>query len=178
VSIETTLTCAITGSFLNIQEKFAKKAFKLNLAQIKKLCDFFHVDRSGEDGKSLNKEETIDRLLDFLGEPNDSMVKAEITSDTKGKPASKKKTPKKKTSAKRKSVAKRVSEDPFSLIKAHTKGKKPNDDTLRQWVRAYVVCFDMDSATTKHAIKTASDKFGVDLAERKTRIKELLADEM
>eukprot|EP00568_Trieres_chinensis_P005106 CAMPEP_0183298668 /NCGR_PEP_ID=MMETSP0160_2-20130417/5629_1 /TAXON_ID=2839 ORGANISM="Odontella Sinensis, Strain Grunow 1884" /NCGR_SAMPLE_ID=MMETSP0160_2 /ASSEMBLY_ACC=CAM_ASM_000250 /LENGTH=56 /DNA_ID=CAMNT_0025460765 /DNA_START=32 /DNA_END=202 /DNA_ORIENTATION=- len=54
----------------------------------------------------------------------------------------------------------------------------PSDKALRKWVRAYVRCFNLDKATTKHAIETASDKFGVDLTEKKTRIKELLTEEM
>jgi hypothetical protein len=61
--------------------------------------------------------------------------------------------------------------EPFPLVRNHKKGKKPNDIALRQWVKAYVVCFDMDSATTKHAIKTASDRFGFDLAKRKNKRK-------
>mmetsp|Transcript_21559 Transcript_21559/g.40258 ORF Transcript_21559/g.40258 Transcript_21559/m.40258 type:complete len:317 (-) Transcript_21559:199-1149(-) len=161
------------------ETKYATKAFKLNLAQVRRLCDFFHVDRETEDGKALNKEQTIDRLLDFLGDPNDSYIKTDDPAEIK--PASKKKkAPKTKTkaAAKRKSVSKKVVEDPFSVIKAHSKGSTPTDAALRQWVKAYVVCFDMDSATTKHAIKTASDKFGVDLADRKATIKEFLAEEM
>jgi hypothetical protein len=166
--------------------KYATKAYKLNLAQLRRLCDFFQVDQSSEDDgkKSLTKDETVDRLLDFLGEPDESWVKAAETADD-GKKKKKTnrsnagtKTKKAATAAKRKSVSKKVQEDPFSLLKAHVKGDKPSDAALRQWVQAYVVCFDMDLATTKHAVQTASDKFGVDMAGRKKRIKEFLADEM
>ena len=68
--------------------------------------------------------------------------------------------------------------DPFSLIKKHTSGTEPSDGALRQWVKAYIVCFDMNRATTKHAIQTASEKFGIDLSGKKNTIKEMLADEM
>ena len=68
--------------------------------------------------------------------------------------------------------------DPFSLIKKHTSGTEPTDGALRQWVKAYIVCFDMNRATTKHAIQTASEKFGIDLSGKKNTIKEMLADEM
>jgi hypothetical protein len=179
------------------QTKYATKAYKLNLAQLRRLCDFFHIDQShdstDEDGesskKAMTKDETVDRLLDFLGEPSESWVKAD-TDD--GKKKKKSTTPKKKESTskktkkatsaaaskKRNSVSKKVTEDPFALIKAHVRGDKPTDATLRQFVKAYVVCFDMDKATTKHAIQTASDKFGVDMIGRKKRIKEMLTEEL
>ena len=133
----------------------------------------------------MTKDELADRLLDFLGEPNESWVKVDADESKKKKkskkePASKK--TKKATSAaaskKRKSVSKKVTEDPFALMKAHVRGDKPSDKTLRQWVKAYVVCFDMDKATTKHAVQTASDKFGVDMTSKKNRIKEILTEEL
>lgn len=131
------------------------------------------------------KEELVDRVCDFLGNPSDLLAKhpevAESSSNGKKKAPPKKKTAKGtkgKTSGGTKKVPEAVPKDPFALVKDHTKGEKPTDDAMRQWVRAYVVCFDMDSATTKHAIMTASTKFGVDLAPSKGRIKELLAEEM
>jgi hypothetical protein len=165
------------------QTIYSKRAFKLNVAQIKTLCDFFNVDRSPDTGKSLDKETLIDRLLDFLGEPDPKMLNEE---KKKKKSTPKKKAPKKKPSSKTKKQEKKKvvedeeedEEDAFDLVREHKKGDKPSDDAIRQWVRAYVVCFDMDSATTKHALKTASDKFGLDLAKEKDRIKELLAEEM
>ena len=116
----------------------------------------------------------IDRLLDFLGEPDDSMImKKKDKADTKKKADVK---PKKKTQSKP-AVAK-VVEDPFSLIKDYKKGKAPNDKALRQWVKAYIVCVDMETATTKDAVLTASAKFGVDMATQKARIKQILAEEI
>jgi hypothetical protein len=151
------------------------------LNQIKSLFNIFSIDRNDDDEKPLKtKEELVDRLCDFLGNPSELLSKPAVGGIKKGK---KKSSPKKKTtSSKRKKAEKTIvveePKDPFALVKDHTKGEKPSDDALRQWVKAYVVCFDMDSATTKHAIKTASDKFGVELAQNKGRIKELLAEEM
>lgn len=164
------------------ETKYSTKAFKLNIPDIKVLCDFFSVDRSAEDGKALSKEDLIDRLLDFLGGPDETL--------TTLKPAASKGASKKKAGAKKggkKSKAKSESEDEeevkeppkdFSKIKELKKGDKPDEEVLRQWVRAYVACFDMDSATTKHALKTASEKFGCDMSKEKSKIKELLAEEM
>jgi hypothetical protein len=124
--------------------------------------------------------------LDFLGGPDETL--------TTLKPAAvgSKSAPKKKAGAKKgakKSKAKSETDDEseeevkeppkdFSKIKVLKKGDKPDEEALRQWVRAYVACFDMDSATTKHAIKTASEKFGCDLSKEKSKIKELLGEEM
>jgi hypothetical protein len=167
------------------QAKFATRAYKLNIAQLRKLCNFFHIDYKSEDGKKpLNKDDTIDKLLDFLGEPDMGLTvdesSKEIKSVAKKKDAKKKKVvhePAKKAAAP-KATKRKLAEDPFDVIKNHTKGEKPSDKALRQWAKAYVVCFDMDQATTKHAILTASDKFGVNLAPRKAKIKDMLADEM
>lgn len=144
------------------------------------LCNFFDVEDKDENSKPLNKEDMIENLLDFLTQPNADFLKAKTGEAPK--PKKKKATPKKKTASKAKSgttpAKAKPAKEPFHLVRSHKKGKNPSDDALRQWVRAYVVCFDMDTATTKHAIKTASDKFGVDLTGTKDRIKELLAEEM
>lgn len=146
----------------------------MTVDQIKALCIFFCVNHYGEDGKPLIKEDMIDRLLDFLGEPDDSMImKKKDKADTKKKADVK---PKKKTQSK--PVVAKVVEDPFSLIKDYKKGKAPNDKALRQWVKAYIVCVDMETATTKDAVLTASAKFGVDMATQKARIKQILAEEI
>jgi hypothetical protein len=54
----------------------------------------------------------------------------------------------------------------------------PTEEVLRAWVRAYVACFNLDKATTKHAIITCSEKFGVDMSKKKQHIKQLLAEEL
>jgi hypothetical protein len=66
----------------------------------------------------------------------------------------------------------------FAALKNYKKGEQPSDDVLREWVRAYIACFNMETSTAKHAIKTASEKFGLDLTEQKEKIKEMLTDEM
>ena len=146
----------------------------MNVSQIKNLCEFFAVDLRGEDGKTLNKEKMIDRLLDFLSSPEESMVKEKVSSCTKKKAATAPATKSKKKSPikKRKSVTKNV--DPFSLLKDHKKGEDPSDAAIRQWVKAYIVCVDLDTATTKDAIAIASAKFGVEMKDKKARIKQLL----
>lgn len=159
-----------------IETKFAIKAFKMNLSQIKMLCDYFNVDNQEENGKFCNKEDMIDRLLDFLGAPDESLIRGKETK----KPEAKKKTPTKAKTPepKRKTIVKTVLVDPFDVIKDYVKGVPPSDDALRQWVKAYIVCVDMETATTKDAVRTASAKFGVDMTEKKARIKQLLAEEL
>eukprot|EP00980_Cylindrotheca_fusiformis_P028769 scaffold22642_cov134-Cylindrotheca_fusiformis.AAC.24 len=66
----------------------------------------------------------------------------------------------------------------FFMVREHTKGAHPSDATLRQWVQAYVACFDLDTASMKHVIQTASAKFGVDMRERINLIREYLASEI
>lgn len=155
------------------ETKYATKAFKMNVSQIKMLCTFFSVGYSDGDGKSLKKDDMIDRLLDFLGEPDESLVERKVSSDSKKKADTK---PKAKAKAKR--VVKSPNEDPFSLIRDHKKGKNPSDKAMRQWVKAFIACVDMETATTKDAVQTASAKFGVDMTAQKARIKELLAEEI
>jgi len=161
-----------------IETKYAIKAFKMNVNQIKALCNFFGVDDSGADGKALNKDDTIDRLLDFLGAPDETMIREKESPDTKKKVAAKSKKTKRKTKPNRQSVARKVTEDPFSLIKDYKKGKMPSDGAMRQWVKSYIVCVDMETATTKDAVLTATAKFGVDMTSKKARIKQLLAEEI
>ncbi len=125
-----------------------------------------------EEGKPLNKDDMIENLLDFLSQPHPDFLNAENPNLSK-----KKATPKKKTTATTTTPAMTM-KDPFDLVRKHKRGKMPSDEAMRQWVKAYIVSFDMDSATTKHAIRTASDKFGVDMVQKKDTIKMMLAEEM
>jgi hypothetical protein len=126
----------------------------------------------------------IENLLDFLSQPHKDFLNVEYLDLVVSKKAVV--APKKKKASPKKVVVKKVSapakpqppKDPFSLVRKHKSGAEPSDEALRQWVKAYIVCFDMNSATTKHAIQTASGKFGVDLSGKKNTIKEMLADEM
>lgn len=70
------------------------------------------------------------------------------------------------------------SEDDFEEDDEDVPLKMPTKKELRKWVQAYVACFNLDKATTNHAMKTAGDKFGIDLSSKKTLIKQLLAEEM
>ena len=69
-------------------------------------------------------------------------------------------------------------EGAFYLVKEHKKGEQPSDAALRQWVQSYVACFDMSTVTAKHAIETASEKFGVNLHDRRDLIREFLVAEI
>ncbi|KAL3929332.1 MAG: hypothetical protein SGBAC_012257 [Bacillariaceae sp.] len=69
-------------------------------------------------------------------------------------------------------------EGAFYLVREHDKGDEPSDAAIRQWVQAYVTCFDMSAATAKHAMETASAKFGVNLTDRKDLIREFIVSEI
>lgn len=166
------------------------KAHKLKVAQIKELCDFFAVDRSGRH----DKDSLVDCLLDFLGEPTLERVKSggkSIAKKAKEAPTKKKKketTPKKKKVAKtgdesdetesEDETADEVKESPTKALMSPKKGITPTDALLRRWVHAFVQCYDMEKATVKVALKIAGEKFGVDLSDQKTRMKELLTEEL
>lgn len=145
------------------EKKMSIKAYKLNVADLKILCDLFDVDR----GFTKGKDDLIDRLLDFLGAPAVKLTKK--GSQQSKKRASKKKEPKQKEESEEEE---KDEEEPMG------EDGMPTDKTLRKWVRAYIGCFNLDKATTKHALETASDKFGVDLSSKKARLKELLTEEM
>lgn len=52
------------------------KAMKLSKPQLVDLCNFFDVDRTVDKGEpSLDKEGVINRLLDFLGEPDEGLTR-------------------------------------------------------------------------------------------------------
>eukprot|EP00542_Grammatophora_oceanica_P021267 CAMPEP_0194037560 /NCGR_PEP_ID=MMETSP0009_2-20130614/9898_1 /TAXON_ID=210454 /ORGANISM="Grammatophora oceanica, Strain CCMP 410" /LENGTH=377 /DNA_ID=CAMNT_0038679771 /DNA_START=59 /DNA_END=1192 /DNA_ORIENTATION=+ len=184
------------------EAKMSKKAYKMKIAELKKLCDFFQVDRSAKDGESVTKDVLVDRLLDFLGEPDEShCIKPKgSSSKTSSKKAaaskkSKAKSKKSSSSGKGKKNSKKEEEEEEDEEEEEEEavaasgdeeddgddndGKKlPSDKALRKWVKAYVACFNLDKATTKHAMETASDKFGVNLSEKKRVIKKMLTEEM
>uniref|UniRef100_A0A7S2XRT6 DEK-C domain-containing protein n=1 Tax=Attheya septentrionalis TaxID=420275 RepID=A0A7S2XRT6_9STRA len=171
------------------ETKMATKAFKMTIPELKIVCDFFDVDRSATtETPTVGKDELVDRLLDFLGAPDPKMTKT-YNKKNKAVAVEKKKrvmkdakpSPKKKKA--KKSVPKKVekkedSSDSEKSTPKIYKGTMPDDKALREWVKAYVACFNLDKATTKHAMETASDKFDVDLTEKKAQIKEFLTDEM
>jgi len=178
------------------------KAYKLAIPQIKAILDLLKVDRT----KKVSKDDLVDLLLDFLGEPKKKFVKGGGTKSKKPASAAKKSGKKKtKKAAKKESgdgeeeedeeeeeeeeeeaaddadeeekPAAAVPNDDYSDIgdeKIEDEGGVPSDDVLRRWVRAYVRCHNMKKSTIKTALDLASDKFGVDLTEKKQRLKELL----
>lgn len=158
------------------------------------------------------KEDLIDVLLDFLGDPDVSLLKQSNTPNKKKKVKTNKK---KSTSSQEKEVDKEDEEDEVhsdvddmddddgendddydgmtrtttatatagnTNVLLAVEGKKDEHNVsvaaLRRWVKAYVACFNMDKATVKHAIETASDKFGVNLASKKDILKLLLTEEL
>mmetsp|Transcript_61246 Transcript_61246/g.149928 ORF Transcript_61246/g.149928 Transcript_61246/m.149928 type:complete len:370 (+) Transcript_61246:126-1235(+) len=227
------------------EKRYNRKAGDLHYNEVRMLCDTFGVNRTNEDpGRNVTKDTLIDRLLDFLSCPHESMVKKTTTkfptttttttatstsskssgstnkskttvvekkvsasrsSNKKAKVAKASKTVKKKgnkntttTTTKSKQQKKEKKQktesdddddkdkdkddadaDPFHLIRNHTKGVVPSDDALRQWVSAYVVCFDLITTSTRDALDAAAEKFGVDLTPTKKKfIKKLIADEL
>lgn len=152
------------------------------------------------------KDELVDALLDFLGEPSKERLKGVKAK----KSVSKKKTKPKKSKASldenEVDNENEDNEDEYDDVgddkveeeeeeegddnvdgEEEQKGEKakkkkvkkmPSDESLRKWVRAYVRCHNMKNSTIKNALEIAGDKFGVDLTEQKARLKELLTEEI
>lgn len=175
------------------ETKMSVKAFKLTVNQLKELSTLFNIHTDATDKESL-----VDGLLDFLGAPDPSLTKGVKKKGIKDEPPSNnasagrkrkkpngksKNTPRKRTTPKKEETNESSNSDEGDEMetdepKTKAGTKMPTDSQLRKWVKAYVGCFNLDKATTKHAIETASDKFGVDLNTKKTKIKMLLADEL
>lgn len=171
---------------IRVQTKMSTKAYKMTIPLIKKLCDLFHVDRF----KLESKDDLIDALLDFLGAPSEDQLKGgkkskkvAAAATASAKSGGSKKSKKAAASTERDDVVEEEEEDndddedddDDAPLK---KGELPSDEALRKWVRAYVRCFNLKKATIKHAVATASDKFGVDVSKKKSLLKELLTNEM
>lgn len=159
------------------------KTYKMTVPLLKKICDFFAVDRASCNGKDA----LVDVLLDFLGEPSEDKLKGSsaAAAKPKGGGASKKKGKSKKAEEEQDDDDDDYSDVGDEKVEAAAEGGDednsavmPSDDKLRKWVRAYVRCHNMKKSTIKHALEIAGDKFGVDLSEKKARLKELLTEEM
>lgn len=156
-----------------------QRAYKLKVSDIKKICDFLGIDRSGV----KDKDTFVDILLDFLGEPGDKLLKFKEESrknkrksqaveddddsddeteseDSEVRPKKGKPSPKKSKSSK----------------KSKSKTRMPTDGELRRWVNAYILCHNMEKSTLKHALEIAGEKFGVNLTSEKAKLKQFLAD--
>lgn len=147
------------------------RAFKLTLPDIKFLIEFFRIDKKGAN----DKDKLVERLLSFLGAPDATMTLTDAPV-TKKKPGRKKAKKEEDDEDDKSDLEDEVEEE--EEADGEKKKEPPSDEKLRKWVRAYVRCFNLKKATTKHAVETASDKFGMDLVEKKDRIKELIAEEM
>lgn len=181
-------------------DKMMEKAKKLHIPMLKLLCDLFDIERVSVNGKAPDKDRLMDILVTFLGAPTERDTKAAKKLKLKkrsrqsksptptGRPTdSKSKSPQPRKRARiSKKQEVQESEEEMSFVEEedeteefNSMGEKlPTDKSLRNWVMSYVKCFNLDKVTTKHAIETASDKFGVNLIEKKARIKELLSEEI
>jgi hypothetical protein len=155
----------------------------MTVPQVKKMCDFFAVDRTHQ----TSKEALIERLMDFLGKPDESYTKA----------GNKPEADKKKKKSSKKEVSEEEEEDDdeeahddhdeedakdASPVKEKKSSKKkehkgPSDAQLRQWVKAYTHVFVTDKQDIKHAMDLAHEKFGSDMTDHKARIKEFMESE-
>lgn len=163
------------------EAKMGQRAYKLKVSDIKRLCDFFAIDRSG----AKDKDTLVDALLDFLGEPGENLLKHK--GGLKGS-AQKKRKSRKDDDEDQESDDETESEDyerkpkkikpsPKSKTsKAKGRARMPSDGELRRWVNAYIMCHNMEKSTLKHAMEIAGEKFGVDLSSQKAKLKQFLAE--
>merc|ERR1712194_22117 len=166
----------------DVETKYSKKAYKLTVPQLKSLCDMFDVDRTpGPEGEKVDKDVLIDRLLDFLGAPHEEytngFAKKEEKKSTDGGKKKKATKPKATKDDDEEMEDADDDDDDDGDDEEHGDGKLPSDKQLRKWVKAYVACHNMNTATTKHALEVASSKFGVDMKPKKKTIKMFLTEE-
>ena len=147
------------------------RAYKLPVPLIKSILDFLKVDRKGV----TTKDDLVDLLLDFLGEPDEEFIVG-FKKSTEKKKRKKERTKDEKEDEK---GGEEQSGDDYSDIgDERVEEGEPSDEMLRRWVRAYVRCHNMKNATVTSALELATEKFGVDLSSKKQRFKELLTEEM
>ena len=175
------------------------RAYKMTIQGLKRLCDFFAVDRT----LTTTKDALVDKLLDFLGAPQKNKVKdSSATAETKtsknkgkSKPTKRAKTEKKGKEEENDEEEEEEEEednndnaeddddgyddvDDDKLQNGDTEGELPSKETLRKWVRAYVRCFHQTKLTVNHALEVGTEKFGVDLLPMKADLKKLLIEEL
>ena len=157
------------------------KAAKLKLPLLKAFFDLLGLDRSPVNGKPQLKGELADNLLDFLADPDEESVCKNPEKKKRGRPAKVKTDDEeagKKTTKKKRKKNEVVESEEESDDEEEDKDGKPSAKKLQKWVKAYVTCFNLDKATGKHAVQTASDKFGVDMSDRKKDIMDILKEAM
>jgi len=145
------------------------RANALKLPLLKAIFDLFHLDRDPVKGKALTRAQLVERLLDFLANPDEEDVKLP---EKKGRGPAKKK----KSDEEEEEAAADEEEEEEEDPEAEEENGIPSDAKLKKWVKAYINCFSLDKATTKHMIQTASDKFGVDVSAKKGMMIKLLKD--
>ena len=129
------------------------RAYQLTMPEVKRMCSVMFLSTT-----NLNKDAIIEKLLDFLSNPQKRPGRPPVL---------------------RRALSVDYDDLPGIIgSRAADETNMPTDHQLRQWTRAYVRCFNPEKVTVKHALDTASDKFGVDLSTVHTRIKELLVEEL
>ncbi|KAI2512172.1 hypothetical protein MHU86_2259 [Fragilaria crotonensis] len=144
----------------------SQRAYKMKHLDVKKLCDFFHLDRSLKTTKEelIDSKTTISRDKEVDDDEDD-----EANSDEDDKEDGE--------DTNDEDNDEEYAFDDSEII-ANGEQREVSDKALRRWVKAYIACFNMDKATIRHAIQTASDKFGVNLASKKEVLKQLLTEEL
>jgi hypothetical protein len=143
------------------------------------LCDIFNVDSTG----AQSKDDLINKLLNFLGNPSEKLFKntekQQISSDRKKfkKRATKQQELKEEVGAGNDGGLEDYGIN-AEISKSYGEPKMPSTKALRAWARAYLACFNLDKVTLGHAIETASDKFGINLEEKKDTLRLLLTEEL
>ena len=170
-----------------LQVKFGARAYKNTIQGLKKLCDFFAIERY----LTTTKDALVDKLLDFLGAPQKDKVvngSGKVASEpTKSKTTKRAKT--KKTTKdedddeeEEKDTNDDVEDDGYDDVDddklKNEEVALPSQEKLRKWVRAYVRCFHEVKLTVNHALEVGSEKFGVDLLPMKANLKKLLIEEL
>jgi len=172
------------------EEKYTDRAGKMPKDTLLEVCSFFCINVTS----SSSKETVMQRILDFLGSPDAKLLKQPVEKKPKGKPRAKGKRNSKGSSKEKaqedagddEAVTETDSEgdEPKKLAvskrkEAQTNNKPmPSDAEIKEWIKAYVACFDLKQATTSHAVGIAQDKFGVDFSEKKELFKKLLTEEV
>lgn len=172
-----------------IKDRYEDKCNSATIPLLKTFCDLLCLDRSG----CTTKVALTERLLEFLESPSESKIKQSYVNALKKKRKSSDsvaKTEPKSNKKKKKEENADDSEDEMASNNERDADEEdveeiegisfPTEKWIRKWVRAYLTCFNTDNVTTKHAIATASEKFGVDfnVKEKKKQLKEMISEEI
>jgi len=177
-----------------LEEKFTERAGKMPKDTLIDICNFFCLSVTS----SSSKETLMQRILDFLGCPDASLLKKPVEKKPKGKGSAQK--GKRNSKGGKKGKPQDAGEDEaMTETDSENEGKEskrsasknaaqkdnseglnsmPGDEEIKKWIKAYVACFDIKKATTNHAVSIAQDKFGVDFSDKKELFKELLTEEV